>query len=137
MSDLVLVVDDDPAQRDGLAEVLETRGYSVAQAANGWEALELAIAERPRMILLDLNMPVMDGWEVLHALKGSGSLRNIPVVVLTGDPDAPNDITLMAKPYGIDQLLGRMEGVLARCPRPADGGDGAADDDGDGEASVH
>lgn len=120
MSNLVLVVDDDPAQRDGLAEVLETRGYSVAQAANGWEALELAIAERPTMILLDLNMPVMDGWEVLHALKGSGSLRNIPVVVLTGDPDAPNDITLMAKPYGIDQLLGHVARVLAPTPKPAE-----------------
>jgi CheY-like chemotaxis protein len=114
MADLVLVVDDDPAQRDGLAEVLESRGYGVAQAANGWEALELAIAHRPSMILLDLNMPVMDGWEVLHALKGSGTLRNIPVVVLTGDPDAPNDITLMPKPCGVEQLLGKMKQVLDR-----------------------
>jgi two-component system, cell cycle response regulator DivK len=129
MSDLVLVVDDDPAQRDGLAEVLETRGYAVAQAANGWEALELAIAERPTMILLDLNMPVMDGWEVLHALKGSGTLRNIPVVVLTGDPDAPNDITLMAKPYGIDHLLGKVERVLGRPARAAAASGAAAADD--------
>lgn len=130
MSDLVLVVDDDPAQRDGLAEVLEIRGYAVAQAANGWEALELAIAERPTMILLDLNMPVMDGWEVLHALKGSGTLRNIPVVVLTGDPDAPNDITLMPKPYGIEQLLGKVERVLGR-PSKGAGGAGTAAAGGD------
>ncbi len=108
----VLVVEDDAVQRDALAEVLELRGYDVDRAANGWEALELASARAPSLILLDLNLPVMDGWEVLHALKGNGTLRNIPVVVLTGDRDAPNAMTLVSKPCDLDELLGHVERVL-------------------------
>ena len=114
MSRKVLVVEDDPVQRDALADVLELRGYEVDRAANGWEALELAIARPPSLILLDLNLPIMDGWEVLHALKGSGTLRNVPVLVLTGDRDAPNTMSLVSKPCDPDQLLGHVARMLRR-----------------------
>src|SRR5215471_6300164 len=108
----VLVVDDDPAQREGIAEVLKGRGYCVATAANGWEALELATSTSPSLILLDLNMPIMTGWELLRALRWSAALRDIPVIVASGQDEVPPDVDVLQKPYPLEKLLERIEGVL-------------------------
>ena len=79
--DLVLVVDDDAAQRDLLNRFLTREGFSVATAADGKNGLEMARALRPRAILLDVMMPQMDGWSVLTALKAEPALAKIPVVM--------------------------------------------------------
>jgi CheY-like chemotaxis protein len=115
----LLVVDDDPDQRSGIAEVLETQGYVVATAANGWQAIELAARRSPALILLDLDMPVMSGWDVLRALGRDATLARIPVIVVSGEADLPRGIAALAKPFRVEELLQRVrrtvgEDVLSR-----------------------
>ncbi len=110
----ILVVDDDSDQRVGIAEVLEIQGYCVATAANGWEALELATSTSPSLIPLDLEMPIMTGCELISALRRSVTLRDIPVMVVTGQKELPSDVVSLVKPVRIEKLLECSEGVLAR-----------------------
>ena len=79
----VLVVDDEPEMRDLIRQALEKNRWSVIEAANGRDGLELAVRVRPRVILLDLTMPVMDGFEFLSALRSHPEGETVPVVVLT------------------------------------------------------
>ena len=80
---LVLVIDDDPAQRDLLSRFLEREGFAVRTAPDGKLGIELARTSHPRAILLDVMMPQMDGWSVLGALKADPDLAAIPVVMVT------------------------------------------------------
>ncbi len=80
---LVLVIDDDPAQRDLLSRFLEREGFAVRTAPDGKLGLEMARSQHPRAILLDVMMPQMDGWSVLSALKADPELALIPVVMVT------------------------------------------------------
>lgn len=81
---LILVVDDFEDNREMYAEFLQYSGYGVAQAANGLEALEKAFALQPDLILMDLSLPGIDGWEATRRLKGDDRTRHIAVVALTG-----------------------------------------------------
>ena len=81
---LILVVDDYQDAREMYAEYLEFSGFRVAEAKNGAEALEKAFELAPDVILMDLSLPVMDGWEATRRLKADERTRNIPVVALTG-----------------------------------------------------
>jgi two-component system cell cycle response regulator DivK len=80
----VLLVDDYPDARDMYGEYLEYSGYDVIQASNGMEALERAFEDQPDIILMDLSLPVMDGWEATRRLKANHRTASIPVVALTG-----------------------------------------------------
>jgi CheY-like chemotaxis protein len=80
----VLLVDDYPDARDMYSEYLEYSGYDVIQAANGVEALQRAADDKPDIILMDLSLPVMDGWEATRRLKADDRTAGIPVVALTG-----------------------------------------------------
>ncbi|KAB1073470.1 response regulator [Methylobacterium planeticum] len=82
-SDLVLVVDDDAATRDLLTRFLQREGFQVAAAPDGRAGLEQARALRPRVILLDVTMPRMDGWEVLRALRSDPELGSTPAIMVT------------------------------------------------------
>ena len=81
----ILVVDDDPDMRDFLQLVLTSMGFEVASAANGQEALDVIKDHAPDLILLDMKMPVMNGWEFCRALEGRGACP--PIVVITAAPD--------------------------------------------------
>ena len=81
---LVLVVDDYQDAREMYAEYLEFSGFRTAEARNGAEALEKAFALTPDVILMDLSLPVMDGWEATRRLRADARTRNIPIVALTG-----------------------------------------------------
>jgi two-component system, cell cycle response regulator DivK len=81
---LVLVVDDYADAREMYAEYLEFSGFRVAEAKNGAEALDKAFELTPDVILMDLSLPVMDGWEATRRLKADERTRGIPVVALTG-----------------------------------------------------
>jgi len=83
MSKKILVVEDDPDNRRIVAKVLSVEGYHVVEATDGIEALAQARAERPDLILMDLALPNMDGWEATRQLKGNAETRAIPVVALT------------------------------------------------------
>jgi CheY-like chemotaxis protein len=81
---LILVVDDYEDAREMYAEYLRFSGFRVAEARNGNEALEQAFTLKPDLILMDLSLPGMDGWEATRQLKADDRTRNIPVVALTG-----------------------------------------------------
>ena len=95
----VLVVDDEPMIRDLLAYYLGQEGYEVTTAANGQEALTLARTALPDTIILDIFMPIMDGWGVLTALKQDPDLRHIPVILATVDDNRQKGIALGATDY--------------------------------------
>jgi len=83
-SPLILVVDDYQDAREMYAEYLQFSGFRVAEARNGNEAVAQAFALKPDLILMDLSLPGMDGWEATRQLKADASTRHIPIVALTG-----------------------------------------------------
>src|SRR3954471_17948717 len=84
----VIVVDDDNDIRGAICDMLHDEGYSTVQASNGKEALELLreTSERPHLILLDLMMPIMDGWEFLMDIDDDPALHRIPVALMSAHP---------------------------------------------------
>jgi CheY-like chemotaxis protein len=80
----ILVVDDDSDFREGLRIALEMKGYQVEEAGHGKEALEKIADRPPLLVLLDLQMPVMNGRELLQRLRGAPETREIPVVIISG-----------------------------------------------------
>jgi signal transduction histidine kinase/DNA-binding response OmpR family regulator len=101
----VLVVDDDPKTRDMLRRTLQKAGWTVAEASNGSEALEALERVRPALVLLDLLMPGMDGFEVLERLNGDSTWREVPVIIVTAKDLTPDDV---------DRLNGRVAKVLQK-----------------------
>jgi serine/threonine protein kinase len=104
----ILVVDDDAAVREGLVRLLEDEGYRAVGAINGREALTRVRMEMPRLILLDLKMPVMDGWEFLQKWNAIEAGKRCPVVLLSGLSfirDAPGVADFLSKPVDAGRLL--------------------------------
>ncbi len=81
----IMLVEDNNAIRDMLTRRLVKRGYQVVTAADGGAVCPLALAEQPQLILLDMHLPVMDGWEAAHCLKLAAATRAIPIIALTAD----------------------------------------------------
>ena len=109
----ILVVDNDAGIRETLAELLELEGYEVRQAENGLVALRMVAERRPALILLDLMMPVMSGWQVLERLHEDGELRTIPVLVLSAAGTPPANVMFLSKPCIIERLLEAVRGSCA------------------------
>jgi CheY-like chemotaxis protein len=84
LAPLLLLVDDFPDTLEAYSDYLIFRGYRLLAARNGFEALEQAFARRPDLILMDLSLPDMDGWEATRRLKADPRTKHIPVVALTG-----------------------------------------------------
>ncbi len=105
----VLVVDDEADTRHRMRTVLERNGWSVVEAANGQEALERVTQSVPRLILLDLTMPVMDGFTFLHALREKPDCRDVPVVVMTARDLSADDRKRLK---GVDRVLAKGETSL-------------------------
>jgi two-component system, cell cycle response regulator DivK len=111
----VLVVEDVDMNRELIVQLLEDK-YQVIEAVNGQEGVEIAERERPELILMDLSLPVMDGWEATRRLKANGDLRSIPVIALTahamkGDREralAEGCDDYLAKPLDEDELLAKI-----------------------------
>jgi CheY-like chemotaxis protein len=103
----ILVVDDDHDIRELIAEVLALDGYRVSTAPNGKVALEQAHVNRPDLIVLDLMMPVMCGWEFMEAQRGDPELAHVPVIVVTAalDCEVEGAAALLRKPFDLDTLL--------------------------------
>lgn len=79
----ILLVEDNEVNRDLLRRRLERKGYSVITAEDGEQGYSLAHSENPDLILMDISLPAMDGWQVAHLLKTNGATRHIPIIVLT------------------------------------------------------
>src|SRR4051812_30556840 len=93
MNERILVVDDTPANITILAGILKDKGYQLSVATNGQQALEVVERVRPDLILLDVMMPVMDGFETCRRLKASSAWREIPVIFLTAKSDTTDLVT--------------------------------------------
>ena len=118
----VLVIDDDPAQRDLIQRFLRREGFCVRTAMSGEAGLRLARQLRPVAITLDVMMPEMDGWSVLAELKADADLRDIPVVMLTMVDDPERGFTLGAADYATKPVdRARLADILKKyiCPHPA------------------
>ena len=101
----ILVVDDSEDNRAMYAEFLSFAGYHVLQACNGLEALQLAGSELPNLIVMDMSLPELDGWEATRRLKADAKTQHIPVVALTGH--ALKGHLLGAKEAGCDAFLAK------------------------------
>lgn len=116
----VLLVDDDLSVRESLALVLEESGYAVVQAADGQKAIDLASCERVDLVLLDLNMPVKNGWDTFEQLTRDHPL--LPIVIATARPNQfftalnAGVGALLEKPLEIPQLLRVIGRLIAESP---------------------
>lgn len=115
LSSYILIVDDDLAIREMLEMLLEGEGYEVVLASNGAEALETIRQHRPALVLLDLMMPVMDGWQFLENLKNKPEYQDLPVVLLSANRELTrtarnyNVKAYLSKPFEMNQLLSCVE----------------------------
>ena len=112
----VLVVDDDPDTVDTMRDILEEEGHTVLSARNGLEGLEVATRLVPDLVLLDLDMPVMDGHAFLDAVRKTPSLASVTVVVLSGSVDSHVPCESVQKPLRLDTLLGLIDRVADAAP---------------------
>jgi len=105
----VLIVDDDPGIRGFISMALRAEGYTIAIATNGSEGLDQVAVRRPDVVLLDLSMPVMNGWQFQHELKMRG--HDIPIVFMTAGYSARAEAErhgaagYLAKPFEVEDLL--------------------------------
>jgi DNA-binding response OmpR family regulator len=112
----VLIVEDNPSLRGMLADALHSCGYTVVEAADGEEALDVAQLSQPALILLDLNLPVISGFSFVDAVQSRGV--DAPILLVSADPRAPKMahdqqvVGYIAKPFEIDALLGAVESAL-------------------------
>jgi two-component system chemotaxis response regulator CheY len=116
---MVLVVDDDADVRNLLTDVLDLGGYSVETAEHGAIALEKVRRERPDLVLLDLMMPVMDGWTFLRQCQQEEACRDVPVVILSAASSVRGQSAvdvgadgLVLKPFEIDELMATVKRVI-------------------------
>ncbi len=119
-SALVLVVDDDRDGREMYTATLKTAGFRVEQATDGFEAVDKGYKLRPDLILMDLLMPRLDGWEVIGWLKNNRNTRDIPIVAVTGAQAEQRELardagvhSVLVKPCPPDMLLDEIRRVLA------------------------
>jgi CheY-like chemotaxis protein len=118
----ILLVEDNEMNRDMLSRRLQRKGYQVAIAVDGEQGVKLAQAETPDLILMDMTLPVLDGWEATRQLKATPSTRGIPVIALTahamsGDREKALEAgcdDFDTKPIEMERLLGKIEAILAR-----------------------
>ena len=123
----ILIVEDNELSRDMLSRRLQKRGYDVATAADGQEGVDKAASEDPDLILMDLALPVLDGWEATRRIKAAGPTSGIPVIGLSAHAMADDEEKARkvgcddfdTKPVELPRLLGKIEALLSRRPRPA------------------
>jgi DNA-binding response OmpR family regulator len=109
----VLIADDDYDLRDALSEILGEYGFDILEARDGREALAIMERRGPSLVLLDLTMPQMSGWELLEELDRRADLRAIPVLVFSANEvRVPEGRAFLAKPFRVEQLLERVDALL-------------------------
>ena len=117
----ILLVEDNEMNRDMLSRRLERAGYSVVLALDGQSGVEMAQRETPDLILMDMSLQVLDGWEATRRLKAGGPTRHIPIIALTAHAMAGDRQKALeagcddydTKPVELPRLLGKIEALLS------------------------
>lgn len=118
----ILLVEDNEMNRDMLSRRLVRNGFEVVMAVNGQEGLDMAVRENPDLILMDMSLPVLDGWDATRQLKADPKTAGIPVIALTAHAmDSDRQKALEAgcddfdtKPVELSRLLAKIDALLAR-----------------------
>jgi DNA-binding response OmpR family regulator len=119
----VVYIEDDPEMIDLVTLIVGKRGYQVKGAHGGREGLDMVYQSVPDLILLDLMMPDMDGWDVYHQLKATETLKNIPVIIITAKSQEIDRVLglhiakvddYVSKPFRPQELIDSIDKVLAR-----------------------
>lgn len=119
----ILCIEDEPEMIDLIRLILERRGFNVQGAAGGAEGIKKARAMLPDLVLLDLMMPDLDGWEVYQQMKADEATRDIPVIVVTAKAQSIDKVLglhiakvddYIAKPFNPQELLASVENILSR-----------------------
>ena len=118
----ILLVEDNEMNRDMLSRRLQRRGYEVVIAVDGQDGVTKAQAEGPALILMDMSLPVLDGWEASRQLKAAPATHGIPIIALTAHAMSGDREKALAvgcddfdtKPIELDRLLAKIEALLAR-----------------------
>ncbi len=116
----ILLVEDNEMNRDMLSRRLERKGYQVMLAVDGQEGVDMAASGAPDLVLMDMSLPVLDGWEATRRLKAAPATRHIPVIALTAhamssDRDKAQEAACDeydTKPIELPRLLGKIEALL-------------------------
>jgi CheY-like chemotaxis protein len=123
----ILLVEDNEMNRDMLSRRLARNGFDVTIAVDGHQGVEMAGAEKPDLILMDMSLPVMDGWEATRRVKANPETRSIPVIALTAHAMTDDRNKALAagcddfdtKPVDLPRLLGKIK-LLLDGPQPPD-----------------
>ena len=121
----ILIADDDPQILRALKVTLRARGYDIVTADDGAQALDMAAAHHPDLVMLDLGMPRLDGVEVIQGLRG---WTQVPILVVSGRTDASDKVDALdagaddyvTKPFAIDEILARIRALTRRVVSPDD-----------------
>ncbi len=125
MEEKILVVDDEPAFVSLVEQVLTKKGYEVLKASNGQESLRVFFDHRPDLVLLDVAMPKMDGWQTCHRIR---DVSDVPIIIITGRHIAESEIVrgldygaddYLIKPVRNRELVARVQAVLRRAELPS------------------
>ena len=122
----ILLVEDNEMNRDMLSRRLIRKGYDVVMAEDGQQGVDLAGTTAPDLILMDLSLPVIDGWEATRQIKAADATRAIPVIALTAHAMVGSEAQALAagcddfdtKPVDLARLLGKIEALLQRAAAP-------------------
>ena len=127
MSARILVADDDPAVLDAVGEVLAHDGYEIETAEDGATALKSVLDQPPALLVLDVTMPRLNGWEVCAIVRRQSHTREVPILFLTGRVELRDQITAMQvggsdhlkKPFDADELRAKVRALTRRGPSGA------------------
>jgi two-component system cell cycle response regulator DivK len=116
----ILLVEDNELNRDMLSRRLQRKGYDVIMAVDGQQGVDMALSEPPALILMDMSLPIIDGWEATRRIKADERTKNVPVIALTahamqGDEQKAKEAgcdDYDTKPVELPRLLGKIEALL-------------------------
>ena len=116
----ILIVEDNEMNRDMLSRRLERKGFEVVMAEDGAKGVDMSKSENPNLILMDLSLPIMDGWEATSIIKADGSTKDIPIIVLTAHAMAGDREKALeagadeydTKPIDFKRLLGKIKDFI-------------------------